>query len=36
LLLSGGRVVGNGTLDELQAKANQRAGGLEEVFLALT
>jgi ABC-2 type transport system ATP-binding protein len=36
VLLSGGRVVGEGTLDELRAKANLRDGGLEEVFLALT
>jgi ABC-2 type transport system ATP-binding protein len=36
VLLSGGRVVGEGTLDELRAKANLREGGLEEVFLALT
>jgi ABC-2 type transport system ATP-binding protein len=36
VLLSGGRVAGEGTLDELRAKANVNAGGLEEVFLALT
>lgn len=36
ILLSGGRVVGDGTLDELSAKANVAEGGLEEVFLALT
>jgi ABC-2 type transport system ATP-binding protein len=40
VLLSGGRVVGEGTLDELRAKAGLAGGntasGLEEVFLALT
>jgi ABC-type multidrug transport system ATPase subunit len=36
VLLSGGRVAGEGTLAELQAKAGLAAGGLEEVFLALT
>ena len=37
ILLSGGHVVGEGTLDELRAKAGVNgAGGLEEVFLALT
>ncbi len=35
VLLSGGRIVGEGTLDELRAKAGV-GGGLEEVFLALT
>jgi ABC-type multidrug transport system ATPase subunit len=36
VLLSGGRVVGEGTLDELRASAHVGDGGLEEVFLALT
>jgi ABC-type multidrug transport system ATPase subunit len=36
VLLSGGRVVGEGTLDELRARAGVTTGGLEEVFLALT
>ena len=40
VLLSGGRVVGEGTLDELRTLAQLPAGGpesgLEEVFLALT
>ena len=38
VLLSGGRVCGEGTLDELSAKAEGRAprGDLENVFLALT
>ena len=36
VLLSGGRVVGEGTLDELRRKAALTDGGLEEVFLALT
>jgi len=36
VLLSAGRVVGEGTLDELKAKAGLSEGGLEEVFLALT
>jgi len=36
VLLSAGRVVGEGTLDELKAKAGLREGGLEEVFLAFT
>jgi ABC-type multidrug transport system ATPase subunit len=36
VLLSGGHVAGEGTLDELRAKANVMDGGLEEVFLALT
>ena len=36
VLLSQGRVVGEGTLAELQAQAGLTAGGLEEVFLALT
>jgi ABC-type multidrug transport system ATPase subunit len=36
VLLSRGRVVGAGTLDELRAQAKLAEGGLEEVFLALT
>jgi len=38
VLLSGGRVVGEGTLADLRDKADLRddAAGLEEVFLALT
>ena len=36
VLLSGGRVVGEGTLDELRAKAVLPSADLEEVFLALT
>ncbi len=36
VLLSRGRVVGEGTLDELRAAAGLADGGLEEVFLALT
>jgi ABC-2 type transport system ATP-binding protein len=36
VLLSAGRVVGEGSLEELRARAGLRAGGLEEVFLALT
>ena len=36
VLLSAGRVVGEGTLDELRGAAHLDAGGLEEVFLALT
>jgi ABC-type multidrug transport system ATPase subunit len=36
VLLSRGRVVGEGTLDELRASAGLADGGLEEVFLALT
>jgi len=41
ILLSDGRVVGEGTIDELRAQANlsdggTRAAGLEEIFLALT
>jgi ABC-2 type transport system ATP-binding protein len=36
VLLSRGVVVGEGTLDELRAKAGVGEGGLEEVFLALT
>jgi len=36
VLLSAGRVAGEGTLGELRARAGLSAGGLEEVFLALT
>jgi ABC-2 type transport system ATP-binding protein len=36
VLLSGGRVVGEGTLGELRSRAGVGDGGLEEVFLALT
>jgi ABC-2 type transport system ATP-binding protein len=36
VLLSRGRVVGEGTVDELRAQAGVSEGGLEEVFLALT
>ena len=36
VLLSSGRVVGEGTLAELQAKANLPEAGVEEIFLALT
>ncbi|MDB4906617.1 MAG: transporter related [Gemmatimonadetes bacterium] len=36
VLLSGGKVVGEGTLDELRARAGVQQGALEEVFLALT
>ncbi|HEY9233083.1 MAG TPA: ABC transporter ATP-binding protein, partial [Blastocatellia bacterium] len=36
VLLSAGRVVGEGNLDELRAQAELAEGGLEEIFLALT
>ena len=36
VLLSAGRVVGEGSIDELRAEANLSAGGVEEIFLALT
>jgi ABC-type multidrug transport system ATPase subunit len=36
VLLSEGNVVGEGTIDELRAQASLSAGGLEEIFLALT
>jgi ABC-2 type transport system ATP-binding protein len=36
VLLSDGRVVGEGTLDELRVRAGRPAGDVEEVFLALT
>ena len=36
VLLSRGRVAGEGTLEELRTSAGLASGGLEEVFLALT
>ena len=36
VLLSGGRVAGEGSLEELRMQAGVEQGGLEEVFLALT
>lgn len=36
VLLSDGRVVGEGTLDELRTRANRPKGDVEDVFLALT
>lgn len=36
ILLSSGRVVGQGTLDQLRVQAGLAEGGLEEIFLALT
>ena len=36
VLLSEGKVAGEGTIPELQVKAGLAEGGLEEVFLALT
>lgn len=36
VLLSAGRVVGEGTISELRAQARLAQGGLEEIFLALT
>jgi ABC-type multidrug transport system ATPase subunit len=36
VLLSGGRVVGEGSVDELRAAADLPAGGVEDIFLALT
>ena len=36
VLLSDGRIVGEGTLDELRARANRPDGDVEDVFLALT
>ena len=36
VLLSNGRIVGEGTVEELRDRAGVRDGGLEEVFLALT
>jgi len=36
VLLSAGKVVGEGTIDQLRALAGLSAGGVEEIFLALT
>jgi ABC-2 type transport system ATP-binding protein len=36
LLLSGGRMLGIGTLDQLRAQANLSEGNLESIFLSLT
>jgi len=36
VLLSAGKVVGEGTVDELRVRANVSHGGIEEIFLALT
>lgn len=36
VLLSAGKVVGEGSIDELRAQANLETGGVEEIFLALT
>lgn len=36
VLLSAGRVVGEGTIDELRTRANVADAGVEEIFLALT
>jgi ABC-2 type transport system ATP-binding protein len=36
ILLSGGKVVGEGNIQELRAQANLQEGELEEIFLALT
>jgi ABC-2 type transport system ATP-binding protein len=36
ILLSAGRVVSEGTLEELRSKTGQKEGRLEDVFLALT
>ncbi len=36
VLLSAGKVAGEGTISELRAKANLPEGGVEEIFLALT
>lgn len=36
VLLSGGRVVGEGSITELRGRANLAEGGVEEIFLALT
>jgi ABC-2 type transport system ATP-binding protein len=36
VLLSAGKVVGEGSMDELRAQANVPGGGVEEIFLALT
>jgi ABC-2 type transport system ATP-binding protein len=36
VLLSAGRIVGEGTVDELRSRAGMPEAGLEEIFLALT
>jgi len=36
VLVSGGKVAGEGTIPELRSRANLNEGGLEEIFLALT
>jgi len=36
VMLSAGKVVGEGSIDELRAQANLSEGGVEEIFLALT
>ena len=36
VLLSAGKVVGEGTIEELRAQANLPTAGVEEIFLALT
>ena len=36
VLLSAGKIVGEGTIPELRVQANLTEGGLEEIFLALT
>jgi len=36
LLLSTGRIIGMGTLDELRSQTQLPRGSLEEIFLALT
>jgi ABC-2 type transport system ATP-binding protein len=36
VMLSAGKVVGEGSINELGAKANLSTGGVEEIFLALT
>jgi ABC-2 type transport system ATP-binding protein len=36
VMLSAGKVVGEGRIDELRAQANLSNGGVEEIFLALT
>jgi ABC-type multidrug transport system ATPase subunit len=36
VMLSAGKVVGEGSIDQLRAQANLSEGGVEEIFLALT
>jgi len=36
VMLSAGKVVGEGSIDELRAQASLASGGVEEIFLALT